>query len=65
MISADICAWCKHYRGLRDGWKPMCDAFPEGISCDFEADEDKGCYEDIGFEVKEELSAQYNKIFHK
>ena len=31
MITVSICCDCKHYKGLKDGWIMLCDAFPEGI----------------------------------
>lgn len=31
MVTLDYCSYCKHYRGLIDGWKMYCDAFPEGM----------------------------------
>lgn len=65
MVSVSTCGWCKHFRGLEDGWKSTCDAFPEGIPCNFNAEEQKECADSIYFSVIEDLSSQYNNIFHK
>ena len=31
MVEISLCNKCKHYKGLVDGWKMVCDAFPDGI----------------------------------
>ena len=51
------CDKCKHeYNQLFDGWKPACDAFPDGIPGDLyfeiEPTDKKECNNGIGFELK-------------
>ena len=37
MICISDCFECKHQRDeLLDGWRPCCDAFPNGIPMDFD-----------------------------
>lgn len=54
MIYISDCCECKHQRDeLLDGWRPCCDAFPDGIPLDFKfgkAKEMKECNNNIGFE---------------
>lgn len=56
MIYISDCCECKHQRyELLDGWRPCCDAFPDGIPLDFKfgkAKEMKECNNNIGFEKK-------------
>ena len=56
MICISDCSKCKHQRkDLLDGWRPCCDAFPNGIPLDFKfgkVKEMKKCYNGIGFEEK-------------
>ena len=56
MICIDDCATCVHNRLTKiDGWKPACDAFPEGIPLGFptgNAKNLKECNNGIGYEPK-------------
>ncbi|MDD3369266.1 MAG: glutamyl-tRNA amidotransferase [Lachnospiraceae bacterium] len=54
MISISLCNSCVHYKGLVDGWKMVCDAFPEGIPARFEEEENKECNNGIYCELKNE-----------
>lgn len=54
MVCVTDCIYCKHQREeLLDGWRPCCDAFPEGIPMDFnysKVKDLKECNNGIGFE---------------
>ena len=56
MICISDCFECKHQRDeLLDGWRPCCDAFPNGIPMDFDysmVKKTKECNNGIGFEPK-------------
>lgn len=55
MICVVDCGNCKHQSKLLDGWRPCCDAFPDGIPMDFDfgkVKEIKECNNGIGFEPK-------------
>ena len=57
MICITDCQYCKHEKGLVDGWKPSCDAFPEGIPMDFDygaIKQKNECNNGIGYEPKSE-----------
>ena len=54
MICIVDCGKCKHHKKfLLDGWKPCCDAFPNGIPMNFnfgKVKEMKECNNGIGHE---------------
>ncbi len=55
MICIDDCSTCKHKRPLKDGWRFVCDAFPDGAPKGFpfgKAKEMKECNNGIGYEPK-------------
>lgn len=52
MVTVTRCSECKYYRGLKDGWLPVCDAFPNGDS-PFMLD-DSNCAPGYKFERNEE-----------
>ena len=57
MVCLDYCGWCTHDRGLKDGWIPCCDAFPDGMPFDFKWGmvlEMEECNNGIGFELKKD-----------
>ncbi|MCH5297885.1 MAG: glutamyl-tRNA amidotransferase [Ruminococcus sp.] len=57
MICVVDCGECKHQKPLIDGWRPCCDAFPDGIPMDFDyskVKEIKECNNGIGFEPIEQ-----------
>lgn len=62
MVGFSYCDYCKHYRGLRDNWKPTCDAFPEGIPVEHEENVEKECNAGIRFELKEGEQCSFLKI---
>lgn len=66
MVKLDICAWCKHYNGLIDGWLPACKAFPEGLPSPkiFDPKEDVECNNGVRFEVNEEMRESFMCAFH-
>lgn len=56
MICVVDCGKCKHQRNLLDGWRPCCDAFPDGIPMNFDFSRIKKieeCNNGISFEEKE------------
>ena len=53
MIKITWCSTCKNFTGMKDGWKPTCKAFPDGIPYDFDTGLDKEikiCNNGIGYE---------------
>ena len=57
MICVDDCGTCIHQRPLKDGWRFVCDAFPEGAPQDFDYSkvrENGVCNNGIGYEPKEQ-----------
>lgn len=38
---------------MRDGWKPTCAAFPEGVPFDFHEDTNRICNGEYKFELQE------------
>lgn len=56
MICVNDCGFCKHIKDEKlDGWRPCCDAFPNGIPLDFDyskVKEVQKCNNDIGYEPK-------------
>lgn len=58
MICVNDCGWCKHINDKKlDGWRPCCEAFPDGIPFDFDyskVKEIKECNNGIGYEPKED-----------
>lgn len=57
MICINDCSNCKHERPLKNGWRFVCDAFPEGVPTDFDyskVKEIKECNNGIGYEPKED-----------
>lgn len=34
-----LCDTCKHLKGTKDGWLPVCEAYPNGIPDKFEGSE--------------------------
>ena len=60
MLCTTDCVNCIHERELVEGWRPSCDAFPEGKPHGFKyglVKEMKECNNGIGYEEKE------NKLF--
>ncbi len=39
MIGIMLCDTCKHLKGTKDGWLPVCEAYPNGIPDEFEGSE--------------------------
>ena len=65
MVAIDLCGFCKHYKGLIDGWLPSCDAYPDGLPRGFESESDKKCSNEITFEVRADKKELYNEFFVK
>lgn len=65
MVKLDICAWCRHYNGLLDGWLPACKAFPNGFPSPKIFDPKAGveCNEGVCFEVNEKVKEEYLQVF--
>lgn len=58
-ILLDRCGWCIHIRENIDGWKPACDAFPQGIDFDVCDIPGRDCGNVVRFEVKPEKKERY------
>ena len=65
MVEIDRCGWCEHYKGKKDGWLPICEAYPDGIHAkdNVSVIEGEMCNGTIGFSVKPEKRKKYDSIF--
>lgn len=61
MVCIALCDYCKHYTEMIDGWKPACEAYPDGIKKDFYGSH-KECANGIAFEMMDNPPAFAEKL---